>query len=505
MILSKDVKVAALQETKLSKTSKLSEFCDYTLVRKDRIEREGGGLAFLIHKSLQFQTLPSPIKDKHFECQVIKISDITLVNVYLPPKSSCPPGHTASLAPLLDIPDAIILGDLNAHDPLWHSSIQDQRGEVFSEEISDSDCGVINEDTPTRVPVSGQPTSPDLSIVSLSLLPTAHWSTLKTLGSDHLPIIVHLTTTIKTSRSDNKTFINFKKADWDTFKTSTEEEFAKLSPPSNVYKAEKKFRKIINKASKRCIPSGRIKDVLPEIPASAAENIKKRDQLRETNPNSEEITNLNYIINKEIREHKREKWREQISKIEKGKSGHLFKIIKNLNGNTKASKNQAISFNNKPISCPAKIANKFNKQYSSVVTHKTSKEARRIAKDVKKNQRLQAPTYTTEQTKEELKKCKPSKALGPDMISNLHLKHLGDHGVAFLTSIFNLSLATGLVPDIWKQSVIIPLLKPGKDPSVSTSYRPVSLLSPAIKIMERLLLPSLTEHLEVPAHQHGFR
>ena len=34
---------------------------------------------------------------------------------------------------------------------------------------------------------------------------------------------------------------------------------------------------------------------------------------------------------------------------------------------------------------------------------------------------------------------------------------------------------------------------------------PVSLLCPGIKILERLLLPTLTNHLPVPDHQHGFR
>ena len=33
----------------------------------------------------------------------------------------------------------------------------------------------------------------------------------------------------------------------------------------------------------------------------------------------------------------------------------------------------------------------------------------------------------------------------------------------------------------------------------------MTLLCPAIKILERLLLPLLDEHLEVPAFQHGFR
>ena len=36
-------------------------------------------------------------------------------------------------------------------------------------------------------------------------------------------------------------------------------------------------------------------------------------------------------------------------------------------------------------------------------------------------------------------------------------------------------------------------------------YRPVSLLCPAIKILERLLLPTLQENLQIPDFQHGFR
>ena len=58
---------------------------------------------------------------------------------------------------------------------------------------------------------------------------------------------------------------------------------------------------------------------------------------------------------------------------------------------------------------------------------------------------------------------------------------------------------------MWKNSIIIPLLKPGKDPAESKSYRPVSLLCPAAKILERLILPELTEHLPIPNFQHGFR
>ena len=58
------------------------------------------------------------------------------------------------------------------------------------------------------------------------------------------------------------------------------------------------------------------------------------------------------------------------------------------------------------------------------------------------------------------------------------------------------------IPMIWKKSTIIPLLKPGKPADESGSYRPVSLLCPAIKILERLVLPTLQEHLPIPTFQH---
>ncbi|KAL1447470.1 hypothetical protein WDU94_012425 [Cyamophila willieti] len=62
-----------------------------------------------------------------------------------------------------------------------------------------------------------------------------------------------------------------------------------------------------------------------------------------------------------------------------------------------------------------------------------------------------------------------------------------------------------ILPDIWKVSKVIPLLKPGKSADFSKSYRPISLLSPVIKIFEALILGILKEHLELADHQHGFR
>ena len=47
--------------------------------------------------------------------------------------------------------------------------------------------------------------------------------------------------------------------------------------------------------------------------------------------------------------------------------------------------------------------------------------------------------------------------------------------------------------------------KPGKDSSQGTSYRPISLLCPAAKVLEVLILPSINKFLSPAKDQHGFR
>ena len=92
-----------------------------------------------------------------------------------------------------------------------------------------------------------------------------------------------------------------------------------------------------------------------------------------------------------------------------------------------------------------------------------------------------------------------SKAIGPDGLSNLHLKHVCPSGLTYLTHIFNLSTKHSQIIDTQNLEKKIHYHSPPQ------SYRPVSLLCPAIKILERLILLNLQQHLPVPDFQHGFR
>ena len=116
-----------------------------------------------------------------------------------------------------------------------------------------------------------------------------------------------------------------------------------------------------------------------------------------------------------------------------------------------------------------------------------------------------AHTFTTDLMKRASKSCRISTAFGQDKLSIFHLKNLGPRAIENITALFNLSLKICQIPAIWKSSLIIPIPKPGKDTSVGTSYRPISLLCPAAKVLESLILPTINKYLQHAPDQHGFR
>ena len=99
----------------------------------------------------------------------------------------------------------------------------------------------------------------------------------------------------------------------------------------------------------------------------------------------------------------------------------------------------------------------------------------------------------------------PGKAIGLDKISTEQIMNFGPVAKRWLLQLFN-HLATHKFPKIWRKEHVMALLKPGKDPSVPKTIRPLSLLSHACKLFERLLLNRIgpvVDNLLIP-EQAGF-
>ena len=109
-----------------------------------------------------------------------------------------------------------------------------------------------------------------------------------------------------------------------------------------------------------------------------------------------------------------------------------------------------------------------------------------------------------------VKFLKRGKAPGPDNIHN-EVFRLGTTTSLFhhLARLFTSSIQLGYIPTAWKVVTLRMLLKPDKLPSITNSYRPISLISSIVKLFERVIEQRLRSHLEhigfINKHQSGFR
>ena len=112
-------------------------------------------------------------------------------------------------------------------------------------------------------------------------------------------------------------------------------------------------------------------------------------------------------------------------------------------------------------------------------------------------------SFTPVDTKEAIRLAQSSTAIWPNWMNTLHLKKLAQGAINYLTNTFNLLISTGQIPEIWHKAIIIPTLKPGKDNNIGKNWCPISLLCPAAKMLEKLLLPKILTHIPFHHAQHG--
>ena len=74
--------------------------------------------------------------------------------------------------------------------------------------------------------------------------------------------------------------------------------------------------------------------------------------------------------------------------------------------------------------------------------------------------------------------------------------------------LFDKSVLTGSVPQDWRDANVSPLFKKGARTN-STNYRPVSLTSQVVKLLERIvydqILLTFIRNGTISCHQHGFQ
>ena len=108
-----------------------------------------------------------------------------------------------------------------------------------------------------------------------------------------------------------------------------------------------------------------------------------------------------------------------------------------------------------------------------------------------------------------IKRCKNGRTPGVDSVNNELLKELPGEALLIIGDLFNSILKNGILPQLWKRIILVPIPKRGKDSKPPSDSRPVDLSCSLVKISERMILDrtihGLSETDVMSNAQHGFR
>ena len=167
-----------------------------------------------------------------------------------------------------------------------------------------------------------------------------------------------------------------------------------------------------------------------------------------------------------------------------------------------------LKVDNKIVSGFTEKANLFNNFFATQCTPLSNSSVLPSAINFKTHARLSSIDFDEEDILKIIRNLNVNKAYGDDNISIQMLKICDSVLVEPLSQIYKNCINSGVFPDIWKKSHIIPRYKKN-DKCCINNYRPVSLLPICDKIFERILYNPLFLYLEsnnlLTPHQSGFR
>ena len=191
-----------------------------------------------------------------------------------------------------------------------------------------------------------------------------------------------------------------------------------------------------------------------------------------------------------------------------------WEIINNLINKKPNSTNiNKIFHNNSYIEDKQEICNILNNYYVNItktlLSDQISTETNNI---LKLNLNFTNSMYVEETNISEIllivKNMKNKKSVSDDNLSTFILKNIISEILSPLNYIFNLSFSQGIFPASFKTSKIVPIFKKGNKEDI-TNYRPISLLSPLAKVLEKLMTVRLKAFFQrnnaLTDKQYGFR
>ncbi|GFT92386.1 probable RNA-directed DNA polymerase from transposon X-element [Trichonephila clavipes] len=515
----------ALQETFLKSTMTM-QVRGYNCVRRDvdgDTSPTGGVCLFTSN------LFPSNVVTLHTSLQAVAVrihvhSLVTVCCIYLPPNDVVPQVDLNHLVSQLPAP-FILLGDFNGHSPLWGHDVTNFRGRQIEQLISDHCLCLLNNDEKTYFHAPTRTFhSLDLAICSPTLLPMLNFEVANDLhNSDHFPLLVSHVNGAGT-RFRPPTY--FHRADWDKF-TRLAIITGTMVQNGAVDEAVFNVTEAIRNAADAAIPktSNSPRKLCKPWWNASCQHAKKEQRRAwgifrryPTSDNLIAFKRAKALARRIRRQCQRESWIQYVSSITSSTtSQQLWRKVKAANGLYRDFNIPILETSTVLYSSPLDVANLIGKTFASVSSSDSYSPAFQATKNRLErtpiNFRCRQPLpYNCDFDMFELKRALSSAhntSPGPDGISYVLLRHLSEDSLVSLLYLFNRIWREQVYPTQWQEAIVIPILKPGKDPKNPLSYRPIALTSCLCKTLERMVNARLVYQLEknkcIPLFQSGFR
>ena len=311
-----------LQETHLKESDNVSlkGYNMYSTFSKVDERAAGGSSIFVkdnvIHSTVQLTT--------DLQAVAIRLSldkTITLCSIYIPPNSIIDKAKPKNLTDQLPSP-FILMGDFNAHNPLWGSKTHNAKGKIIEDFVSQEGLCIFNDGSNTYLhPGNGSYSSIDITICDPSLLLDYSWRVHDDLcGSDHFPIVLEH---FFNSAQQRVPRWKLDKADWSLFENLCQAElqskmFETVQDPILT------FNTVLTSIADRTIPKTSANPKHPSKPwfddacDQAIGDRKKSERRFSQQPTTENLSNFRIFrakARRTCRQARRTSWKKIVSGI----------------------------------------------------------------------------------------------------------------------------------------------------------------------------------------------
>ena len=513
-------KVVALQETLRDSFT----LAGYEIFHK-KVNPCDRGVSLMVDSSLASSVVPLHTDLEATAARVSVGNKVyTFCNLYLSPSKQ----HSkASIENLLDqLPrPAVMMGDYNAHHPLWGSTSSNQLGTDLEEIFSLRNLCVLNDGTPTRLHYNGTATCIDLTVVDPSIVLDFEWSVLDdSHGSDHYPVLLK---SVSAEEEDSEARYNLNKANWPVYEEHCRGRIRDEAVFREGTCPVESLTHILSDIVEDCIPKSNNKNRRTKVPWFNNDcREAKRRRKRALHRFRRTPTLANLLAFRQARARcrwvmknaKRSSWQDFCSTLNyQTKASTVWRAIRKIKGKKGGPSLQHLDAGGTPVTDKKEIVNLLastlkdissveglNPTFSNI---KTQAEGRRLDFRSNGGEDYNVP-FTMSELKEALKKSKDT-AAGLDNIHYQFLKRLPESGLNVLLNVYNDVWESGNFPPSWREALVIPIPKPGKDTTKPQNYRPIALTSCLCKTMERMVNARLVHCLETQGalsdEQCGFR